>query len=149
MSTILNAYINLQQTMAPRAEGGVLSTEELMLYQELLYRIDVLSTIRAFCKTAPITTEINVLSSHYKLVDAYIQCMTSERKIGAPANDALKEQRATGGDSLNKIVHNSRKTFSSFCPTSQEQYKQNIGSMISAILSIWVPYRNTYININL
>ena len=42
-----------------------------MQYQELLYRIEVLSTSQAFCQTAPITTEVSVLSSHYQLVDAY------------------------------------------------------------------------------
>ena len=55
------------------------------LQKELLYRIEVLYASQAFCQTAPVTTDVAVLSGHYQLVDAYIQCLTKERRLGQPA----------------------------------------------------------------
>lgn len=149
MSNVLNDYIKLEKTMRPRATEGHLTLEELMLYQELRYRIEVLGTMRTFAKTAPTTNDVTVLSRHYQLVDAFIQCLGMERKIGAPADEKMKGMRAAGTDSYQKITNSSRKTFSSFRPKGPDDYKTNLNSMITAILSIWVPYRNTYININL
>ncbi len=83
MATWLNEYNNLKDEIKKQLGNGTASLEQLMQYQELLYRIEVLSASQAFCQTAPITTEVSVLSSHYQLVDAYIQCLTKERAWGA------------------------------------------------------------------
>lgn len=85
MATWLSEYKNLKNEMEKQIGAGHVSLEQLMLYQELLYRIEVLYASQAFCQTAPVTTDVAVLSGHYQLVDAYIQCLTKERRLGQPA----------------------------------------------------------------
>ena len=80
MATWLSEYKNLKNEMEKQIGAGHASLEQLMLYQELLYRIEVLYASQAFCQTAPVTTDVAVLSGHYQLVDAYIQCLTKERR---------------------------------------------------------------------
>ena len=82
MATWLSEYKNLKNEMEKQIGAGHASLEQLMLYQELLYRIEVLYASQAFCQTAPVTTDVAVLSGHYQLVDAYIQCLTKERRLG-------------------------------------------------------------------
>lgn len=148
MATWLNEYTALKNDMDQQAGTGNMSLEQLMLYQELLYRIEVLETCQTLCRTAPITTEMPAMSGHYKLADAYIQCLTKERRLGQPADDKLKAQRQTASAALEKTVLDCRKRFSSFTPAGQDHYKKSIGALISTVLPVWLQLRNTYININ-
>lgn len=84
MATWLNEYKELKGGIAQQANGGQMALEQLMLHQELLYRIEVLEACQTLCKTAPITTDLQAMSGHYKLVDAYICCMAKERRFGQP-----------------------------------------------------------------
>ena len=95
MATWLSEYKNLKNEMEKQIGAGHASLEQLMLFQELLYRIEVLYASQAFCQTAPVTTDVAVLSGHYQLVDAYIQCLTKERRLGQPADQNLKAKRQT------------------------------------------------------
>ena len=135
MATWLSEYKNLKNEMEKQIGAGHASLEQLMLYQELLYRIEVLYASQAFCQTAPVTTDVAVLSGHYQLVDAYIQCLT-------------KERRQTASETLDKVVLDCRKRFSSFTPTDQNQYRNGVSSLINTVLPVWLKLRNTYINIS-
>ena len=63
MATWLSEYKNLKNEMEKQIGAGHASLEQLMLYQELLYRIEVLYASQAFCQTAPVTTDVAVLSA--------------------------------------------------------------------------------------
>ena len=141
-------YKNLKNEMEKQIGAGHASLEQLMLYQELLYRIEVLYASQAFCQTAPVTTDVAVLSGHYQLVDAYIQCLTKERRLGQPADQNLKAKRQTASETLDKVVLDCRKRFSSFTPTDQNQYRKGVSSLINTVLPVWLKLRNTYINIS-
>ena len=143
MATWLSEYKNLKNEMEKQIGAGHASLEQLMLYQELLYRIEVLYASQAFCQTAPVTTDVAVLSGHYQLVDAYIQCLTKERRLGQPADQNQKAMRQTASETLD-----SRKRFSSFTPTDQNQYRKGVSSLINTVLPVWLKLRNTYINIS-
>ena len=52
MATWLSEYKNLKNEMEKQIGAGHASLEQLMLYQELLYRIEVLYASQAFCQTA-------------------------------------------------------------------------------------------------
>ena len=138
MATWLSEYKNLKNEMEKQIGAGHASLEQLMLYQELLYRIEVLYASQAFCQTAPVTTDVAVLSGHYQLVDAYIQ----------PADQNLKAKRQTASETLEKVVLDCRKRFSSFTPTDQNQYRKGVSSLINTVLPVWLKLRNTYINIS-
>ena len=129
MATWLSEYKNLKNEMEKQIGAGHASLEQLMLYQELLYRIEVLYASQAFCQTAPVTTDVAVLSGHYQLVDAYIQCLTAS-------------------ETLEKVVLDCRKRFSSFTPTDQNQYRKGVSILINTVLPVWLKLRNTYINIS-
>ena len=62
MATWLSEYKNLKNEMEKQIGAGHVSLEQLMLYQELLYRIEVLYASQAFFQTAPVTTYVAVLS---------------------------------------------------------------------------------------
>lgn len=82
MATVLEKYWNLccqvEQMMAQNPSHAGL----LWSYGEVIYRISVLETCQSFCKSAPQTTDPNCLRGHYQMVDAFIQCMTQERRYG-------------------------------------------------------------------
>lgn len=147
MATWLTEYHSLKEKMAQQAIEGSMSLEQLMLYQELIYRIGVLETCQTLCKTAPVTSDMQAMGTHYKLVDAYILCLTKERRFGQPADKELKARRQTTSEALEKAVTDCRKRFSSFSPTAQDHYKKSIGSLVNTVLPVWLQLRNTYINI--
>ena len=115
-----------------------------MYYQELLYRINVLETCMTFCKTAPVTADQRVLGNHYRIVDAYLICLLQERRFGYPADPQQKAQREAAHSNFQTIVTSFEKSFQSFSPSSQDDYKRQISKMINTILPAWLSYRNTY-----
>lgn len=147
MATLLEQYINIQMEYAEKVVSGVLPLDKVLVYQELLYRIDVLEACQLFVKTAPVTVDTKVLSYHYQMWDAYICYMLTDHKFGQPADDKMKKARETAANSLMQIVQNCRKQFSSFCPTTAELYKQSITNLIMTVLSAWVQYRENYISL--
>lgn len=106
----------------------------------------ILETFRSFCRTAPLTTDVKVLGYHYQLVNAYVRFLLNERKFGPKTDEAGQKKRETAYVSLERVVQNGAKQFSSFTASSQDQYKKIISGMINTILPVWIQYRNTYIN---
>lgn len=88
-----------------------------------------------------------VMGYHYQLVDAYVKFVLTERKFGPKTDTEGIKKRETAAASFEKVVQDGRKRFSSFSPTSQDQYRSTIGNYILTVLSVWMQYRNTYINV--
>ena len=147
MSTYLDDYNNRKLSFVPLLQAGKMTLGDSMVYQELLYRIQVLETCQMLCKTAPVTTDTRELLGHYQLVDAVLFCAGREHTFGVPVKDQGKAQRKVAGENLSKVVTDCRKRFSSFQAKSPEQYRQSITAMISMILVAWVQLRNTYVPI--
>ena len=124
MATWLNDYKNRKLSLEPLLQRGKMSVQELLVYQELLYRIQILETCQSLCKTAPVSTDMKELLGHYQLVDAVLHCAAKERKFGAPADEKSKAQRKTAGENLEKIAVDCRKRFSSFRASTPDQYRQ-------------------------
>lgn len=82
MATALEKYYGMKESMNAAIAQGKLPVEHLLAHQEVLYRINVLETCMNFCKTAPVTPDMRVLTYHYQLTDAFIQCMLLERRLG-------------------------------------------------------------------
>ena len=64
------------------------------------------------------------------------------------ADQNLKAKRQTASETLEKVVLDCRKRFSSFTPTDQNQYRKGVSSLINTVLPVWLKLRNTYINIS-
>ena len=148
MATILDKYREKQLIICSQISENSLPPEELLQLQELNYRICVLVTFQAFCNSAPITMDIRVMGYHFQLVDAYVRFLLTERKFGPKTDEEGKKKQATAFTSLQSVVQDGRKRFSSFSAGTQEQYKSSISQYINTVLPVWMQYRNTYININ-
>lgn len=147
MATILEHYRNLQNNYRSQIAEGSLPLEDNLKMQEVNYRICVLETFEAFSRSAPLTTDTKVMGYHYQLVDANVKFMLTERQFGPKTDaDGLKK-RETAYGSLEKVVQDGRRQFSSFKPTAQDQYRNKIINHILTVLPVWMQYRNTYINV--
>lgn len=147
MATILDQYREKQNNIRAQIAANSLPPEELLIMQELNYRICVLETFQSFCKSAPVTTDTRVMGYHFQLVDAYVRFVLNERKFGPKADAEGQKKRETAYTSFDRVVQDGRKRFSSFKAGNQEQYKSTISTYINTILPVWMQYRNTYINI--
>lgn len=147
MATLLSEYQEKKGSLTAQAASGNMSFDQLMLYQELAYRIEVLEVSQAFCRSAPITMDMKAMINHYKLVDGYVRCIGKERRFGPSADEKQKAMRQTAANAMDKVIVDSEKRFSSFSPNSPEQYKNSICSLINTVLPVWVQLRNTYLDI--
>lgn len=145
MATTLDQYYQTKQQLNARFSEGKFTSDQILGYQELMYRISILESCMTFVKTAPVTADMKVMSFHYQVVDALFTCMLQERQFGIPADEKLKKQRATALSNLNTVVTSFRKQFQSFAPSSPEAYKETVSRMINTVLPAWLQYRFTYI----
>ena len=93
MATVLEQYNDLKGRISAQIAAGQFPPEQMLQYQEMLYRIDVLETCMAFVKTAPITMDQRILSYHYQMLDAFMMCLLQERRFGLPGDEKVKKQR--------------------------------------------------------
>ena len=147
MASWLDEYQNIKTGMERTFNDTTPGVEQLIVYQELIYRIGVLETAKALCGSAPVTTDTKALVRHYQLVDAYLRCVVNERRFGLPSDVKLKERRQTASDALSKVHADCRKRFSSFRPVDENTYRESIGHLINTVLPVWMQLRNAYTNI--
>ena len=147
MATILEQYIEKQERIRAKIAEGSLPPEELLVMQELYYRICVLETFQSFCKSAPVTMDTKVMGYHFQMVDAYVRFTITERRFGPKTDGEGQRRRQTALYSFECVVYDGRKRFSSFKAETQEQYKKSISQYIHTILPVWMQYRDTYINL--
>ena len=149
MATVLEQYKLRQSAWTAQSAAGQLPVEALLPMLELNYRIDVIETFQIICRSAPVTTDGKVLSFHYQLVDAYIQLLLAERKFGSRTDEAGLKRRQTAEESLQRVVQDNRRQFSSFKAGAPDLYKTTICKLVNTFLPIWMQYRETYIPIQL
>ena len=145
MATTLDQYYQTKQQLLAKMAEGQFAGDQLLGYQELLYRISVLESCMTLVKTAPVGTDLMAMSFHYQVVDALFTCLLQERQFGIPADEKLKNQRTTALSALHTVITSFRKQFQSFAPSFPEAYRDAVGKMINTILSAWLQYRFTYI----
>ena len=143
--TMLEKY---QHTLADLKNlDSPMSIEVAWVFQELLYRIEVLQVCQMFTTTAPTGDDERAMILHYQMVDIYFENLKCDRRHGPPASDQEQDRRNTAHQSLCRVVNDYRKQFGSFRASTPEQYKNEIRKVIAAFLPVWIQTRNTYINI--
>jgi len=149
MPTILESYQAGKNSFDTGIQTAAPSPAQIWVQQETIYRIEVLETCQMFAKTAPQSVDAQILVSHYQMVDAYIQNLTSERRYGTSANDEIKKQRETAYNNLLRVIQDYRARFGSFTPGGDTGcYRKTISKVIQTILPVWIQYRQTYIEIS-
>lgn len=149
MITLLDQYKTKQDEFTEQIKAYSLPFDSLIIFQELSYRIFILKTFQAFCETAPVTMDTNVMAMHYQMVDASIHFLQNERRFGLKADANGQKQRDTAANMLETVIQDKRRRFASFVPVTQEQYRDSIKDMIDTVLTVWIQYRDTYVKIDL
>ncbi|MBE6911752.1 MAG: hypothetical protein E7473_04420 [Ruminococcaceae bacterium] len=149
MATILAKFKKRQSDINEQIAASSLPLDELLVMQELNYRIGILETFQSFCKTAPATTDAKVLVQHYRLVDVCVRYLLTDHKFGLSTDEKGKTKRETAHKVLEEIILTNQRQFSSFVAETQDQYKRRLSEYINAILPMWLQYRDTYITITL
>jgi len=144
---MLDNLISQKEVMQKHFCENAPGPDEIWAYQELLYRIHVLETLKMLCQTAPCCTDVQMIIPHYHMVDAYIRHLSLERQFGKPRDDAHQKQRQTALASLNTIIGDYRRRFKSFKPASAELYGTEITKVICTVIAAWITHRNCYINL--
>ena len=147
MAFLIDKYHERREAFRSQVAENSLPPDDLILVQELNYRISVLETFQTFCKAAPLTTDTKVLSSHYQLFNHCICTLLTEHRLGTKADDSGQKKRETAFASLDKIIKDNQKRFASFAAQTQNQYKTCITNYINAVLPVWVQYRDTYVKL--
>lgn len=147
MATVLEQYRERQKVIREQLAAGSLPPDDILVMQEINYRICVLESFEGFCKSAPVTLDTKAMGFHFQIVDAYVRFTLNERKFGPKADADGQKKRETAYHSFEQVAMDGRKRFSSFKATTQEQYKNCINNYIRTILPVWMQYRNTYINL--
>jgi hypothetical protein len=81
------------------------------------------------------------------MVDAFIQCMTQERRYGPDRGPNTANERNSAQNNLALVVTDYRSRFSSFNASAPDQYASAISRAISAVLAVWLQFRNTFVPI--
>lgn len=145
MATVLENYYGLRGEVNKRIAQGNVPADAIWWHGEIMYRISVLETCQMFCKTAPITIEVKVLQGHYKMLDAYVQCLALERRYGPNRGPDTQKERDAAQNNLGRVIADYRKRFSSFAPSNQESYSHEISKVVQTLLPAWLQYRNTFV----
>lgn len=144
MAFLLDKYYERREAFRSQVAANSLPPEDLILVQELDYRISVLETFQTFCKAAPLSTDTKVLANHYQLFNYCICNLLTERKFGKKTDDNGKKKRETAFESFDKVIKDNQKRFASFSAQTQNQYKTSISNCVNTVLPVWVQYRDTY-----
>lgn len=145
--TVLDKYVRRQTEFEKEFREKGASMSSLLMYQELLYRTCVLSTLQMFTQVAPVSNDIKPLLTHYQMLNGYIEGLLHERQYGVPADDDLVKHRSAAHQNLCRVVFDYRKRFSSFAPNTPDQYKKEIDKIVLTVLPAWISYRNVYVSL--
>ena len=141
--TILERYWKIRLDFTDSHTETMPMPAQLWNFQELLYRIEILEVLKQFAAAAPLSNDMKILSPHYRVIDAYIENLKTDRCYPAAHNEDYKKQRETAHAGLCSVIEDCRKRYGSYAPQSPEQYAKDIGRTIGTVLPAWIQYRNT------
>lgn len=147
MATVLENYYNLRCEVDRRIAQGGAPVDAIWWHGELVYRIGVLETCQMFCKTAPVTLDIQTLLGHYKMLDTYVQCLALERRYGPNRGPDTQKEREAAQNNLGRVIEDYRRRLSSFAPSAPETYSHEVNKVVQTLLPAWLQFRNTFVPI--
>ena len=104
MATILEQYRKRQNDIREQIAANSLPLDQVLIMQELNYRICVLETFESLCKSAPVTMDTKSMGFHFQLVDAYVRFTLNERKFGPKTDAEGQKKRETALQSFTQVV---------------------------------------------
>lgn len=147
MATLLEYYQKKNEDYHSQMAEDSFPPDDILALQEMNYRICVLDTFQSMLWAAPVTTDMQVLGKHYQVISAYMELLLKERKFGPKMDETQKQKRDTALSSLENVVKDGKKRFMSFTASTPNCYKETIKNYCRAVLTVWMQYRETYINL--
>lgn len=147
MATILADYLARQDELRCKGIDGSMSMEEVVGYQEINYRVNVLETCKALTISAPVTTDAKKMGFHYQLTEAVLGAALTDHKVGPKTDDEGEKKRETAYKAVERVFQDGKRRFRSFKATTKEQYKDTVSNFINTVIQVWIQYRNTFIKI--
>ena len=77
----------------------------------------------------------------------FIKMLSGERQVGSKTDEDGKKKRGAAKETIDRVMNDGVRRFSSFNPKTDDLYKKTVSEFINAYISVWIQYRNTYINI--
>ncbi len=148
MAKLLDDYYGKWESLSKQLGSGQgLNHEQLYQFHELLYRINVIESLRMLSATAPVTLETRALSEHFRVLSGLVNGMMNERRIACSGTPKEVEQRKAAHNAFTVMANCCLKSFQSYVPSAADDYRKAIEQTIAAVLSSWVPYRDTFVKI--
>ncbi len=145
--TIMEQYQEQVKELDQQLEAGKLPLTKMPILQELKYRISVMESLRAFSKLSPITLDKQKIGFHYNITKTYLTLLVGEHPLGPTVDEEGEQRRETAEDSLLRVVEDGARKFKKFSFENEDEYRNRIVKHITAVLPIWIQYRNTYIKL--
>ncbi len=125
-----------------------LSAKDLLVYEELLYRIHVIQVLKFLLEHAPVSREISTLAGHWEAVDALASHLCQERRLSPSPDAQIQQQRDTARQFLMEILTEQRRRFFVYMPENERQYQADIRDTLQCLLFAWLQYRETMMPIS-
>lgn len=145
--SVLDVYQRRQKELEHSIKQAGATVSGMWMFQELLYRIDVLQALQMFSAVAPVGNNLKAMLTHYQMLDGYINTLVYDRQYGIQPNKDLVMHREAAHMNLCRVIEDYRKRFSSFTPGEPGQYKREIEKSIITVLPAWIQYREVYVSI--
>ena len=145
--TIMEQYQEQVKELDEQLEAGKLPLMKMPILQELKYRISVMQSLRAFSKLAPKTLDKQKISFHYQITRTYLSLLVGGHPLGQNADEEGMQKRETAEEFLQRVVEDGVRKFKKFSFENEDEYRNKIVQHITAVLPIWIQYRNTYIKL--
>lgn len=148
-----NSYMGAYCTQKEQLEQLVnqkveLDVQQMLMYQELNYRIQILESLAFLLNSAPRTDDNKKMRRHYMMVDAFLQHMMRERKYKKPALPDLQDALEVARESLQQIYDDFKARFASYEATTAKKYKQDVMNFVISVLMAWIVYRDMFLPID-
>jgi len=147
--TTLERYLLRRFDLETALRAEPVDLTVLWKYQEVMYRISVIETCRAFQETIPASDEIVTLLPHFQMLMAFFQHLVSERRLGIPDDIKTRRHRDSAHMSLVRIMDDHSSRLMHYTPEGPEQYRLDVRNIISTVLSAWMQYRDSLLPIKL
>lgn len=145
MATVLETYEQDKQELVQRMAQRAINADILWRYGELVYRIGVLETCQAYCRSAPVCRDMPSLMRHYQMLDAYIQNLALERSYGPDRGPDTEKERDAARTNVRRVLEDYRNRFCRFAPSSDTAYSQEISRVVNTVMPVWLQLRETFV----
>jgi len=129
-------------------ELGEMDAKDAWLYQELQYRLSVMKTLAVFFKASPLTTNLNIVGGHFQQVKAFFSYLVNERQYAESQDENERRARASAHDTFVNVLKQLLEQWNGFRPGSDTEYREKLTKLIITITTVWIQYRNVYLEIN-